>query len=350
MRTLPIQPFRFQGGILYLLDQRSLPQEHLEIACTTARQVHDAIRGMAVRGAPLIGTVAAYGLALEARHLEGQRPLLFEDLLQAAQYLKGARPTAVNLAWSIDRSMQAIQGMPPGSWSDALLVEAKRQEEFNIEWTLQISRLGDTLIADGARLMTICNTGPLATGGYGTALGAILYAHAAGKEIEVYACETRPLLQGARLTAWELRNQEVPATLISDNMAAWTMKSKGISAVFTGADRIATNGDTANKVGTYALAILAHYHGIPLYVVAPVSSFDPATSHGDQIPIEERNPEEVLTCAGYRIAPEGTCAFNPSFDVTPYDLITAFVTERGVIRPPFPETIPALLNAQVVQP
>ncbi|MCX5976320.1 MAG: S-methyl-5-thioribose-1-phosphate isomerase [Coprothermobacterota bacterium] len=350
MRALPVQPFRFQGDVLYLLDQRRLPQEQVEIACTTARQVHDAIREMAVRGAPLIGTVAAYGLYLEARRLEAQRPLIVEDLLQAAQYLKGARPTAVNLAWSIDRAMQAMAGLLPGSWSDALLAEAQRQEEFNIEWTLQISRLGSALIADDNRLMTICNTGPLATGGYGTALGAILYAHAAGKQIEVYACETRPYLQGARLTTWELHNQGVPVTLISDNMAAWTMKSKGISAVFTGADRIAINGDTANKVGTYALAILAHYHGIPLYVVAPVSSFDPSTLHGDLIPIEERNPEEVLTCAGHLIAPEGTCAFNPSFDVTPHDLISGFVTERGVIHPPFPETIPTLLNAQAVRP
>jgi methylthioribose-1-phosphate isomerase len=350
MRILPVQPFRFQGGVLYLLDQRRLPQEQVEIACASARQVHDAIREMAVRGAPLIGTVAAYGLYLEARHLEAQRSLIVEDLLQAAQYLKGARPTAINLTWSIDRAMQAIASLPERSWSDALLAEAQRQEEFNIEWTLQIARLGDTLIADGNRLMTICNTGPLATGGYGTALGAILYSHAAGKQIEVYVCETRPYLQGARLTTWELHNQGAPATLISDNMAAWTMKTKGISAVFTGADRIALNGDTANKVGTYALAILAHYHGIPLYVVAPVSSFDQATKQGDHIPIEERNPEEVLTCAGRRIAPEGTCAYNPSFDVTPNDLISAFVTERGVIHPPFHETIPALLNAQAVRP
>lgn len=342
MIELPLQPFRFRKGKLYLLDQRLLPQQKVWVGCSSALDVFYAIRQMVVRGAPVIGTVAAYGLYLEALRQKREGKLTKEKIQKAAALLLSARPTAVNLAWSVERSLKALEGS--GDWAGALLEEARRQEEENIAWTEKISRIGAEIIPDGARILTICNTGPLATGGYGTALGAIIFAWNQGKKLEIYACETRPYLQGARLTAWELKELKIPLTLITDGMAAWTMKKRGINLVLVGADRIALNGDTANKIGTLQLAVLANYFHIPFYPVAPLSSFDLNLSSGEEILIEERDPREVLFIGNTRIAPQGTKVFNPAFDVTPSKLITGIITEEGLISPPYIKNIPNILK------
>jgi methylthioribose-1-phosphate isomerase len=332
---LPPQPFQFRGESLDLLDQRALPSRQIWIPCRNAAAVHHAIRNMVVRGAPVIGTVAAYGLYLEAKRLAATSRLTGHRLLRAADLLKSARPTAVNLAWAVDRALSTLQGKNDITWVETLAAEAERQAQENVRWTLSIARWGASLIPPEAIVLTICNTGPLATGGYGTALGAVLYAHWEQKRPRVFACETRPYLQGARLTTWELQQQNVPVTLITDNAAAWTMAQKQISLVLVGADRIARNGDTANKVGTLGLAILSRHYGIPFYVVAPLSSFDSGCQTGATIRVEERDPQEVLFCGKKRMAPEGVSVFNPSFDVTPAAWITGYVTEQGFVAPPF---------------
>ena len=311
------------GDAIHYIDQRLLPHEVRVAHAKSADDIYDAIATLAVRGAPCIGIFAAYGIALLRKNLAG------DALAHAAQRVRGARPTAVNLAWAVDRVLGA---------QDAL-VEARLIHDEQRAMDLSIGESALELFPRSATVLTHCNTGPLATGGHGTALGAIIAAARAGRKIQVYVDETRPLLQGARLTSYELRNAGVDATLIVDAAAAVTMQRKGIDLVIVGADRIARNGDTANKIGTYGLAIAAAHHGIPFYVAAPRSTFDFALASGADIHIEERAAGEVETFAGVRTAVEGVASYNPAFDVTPGHLVTAFVTEYGIFRPPYPEAL-----------
>jgi methylthioribose-1-phosphate isomerase len=307
---------------LFLLDQRLLPGQEVWLECRTASEVAAAIRDMVVRGAPAIGISAAFGLAMAARN--------GEDLEAAAAELRRARPTAVNLAWAVDRMMAH-----PGD----LTAEAERILAEDIAANRAMGRFGAELLGGSATVLTHCNAGALATGGYGTALGVIRAAIESGKRVAVFADETRPYLQGARLTAWELQRDGIDVTLITDNMAGHFFQQGQFDAVIVGADRIAANGDTANKIGTYTVAVLAHAHGVPFYVAAPVSTIDPACPNGAGIPIEERSSDEVTEMHGSRIAPRGVSARHPAFDVTPARLISAIITERGVLRPPFEEAI-----------
>ncbi|WP_041658294.1 S-methyl-5-thioribose-1-phosphate isomerase [Marinithermus hydrothermalis] len=320
-----VLPFRFDEAeaTFWLLDQRKLPFEEVWVPVKTAREAAEAIRAMVVRGAPAIGVTAAYGMVLA--HLAG------EALAEADARLRESRPTAVNLFYALDRMRPAW-----GSLEQAL--ETARAIWREVEETERaISRNGAALLR--GQVLTHCNTGPLATGGYGTALGAIIEAWRQGRITHVWVDETRPYLQGARLTAWELQKAGVPATLITDNTAAYLMQQGEVDAVIVGTDRMAMNGDFANKIGTYGLAVLARHHGIPFYPALPLSSVDPALKTGADIPIEERSPEEVTTVRGVPIAPEGFPARHPAFDVTPHALITGIVTEKGVLYPPFDEAL-----------
>jgi len=308
-----------------LLDQRLLPGEETWLRLATAEQVADAIRTLAVRGAPAIGVAAAYGIAVEARR--GASP---ERLREAAALLARARPTAVNLEWAV-RRMSVRIGEPASSV--LALAHAIRDEDEAA--CRRIGALGGPLLPPAARVLTHCNAGALATAAYGTALGIVRAAHEAGRLAHVYADETRPFFQGARLTAWELQRDGIPVTILTDNMAGWLMARGEISCVVVGADRIAANGDVANKIGTYALAVLARHHALPFYVAAPWSTFDPSLPTGAGIPIEERDSDEVVRIFGRLIAPEGVAARYPAFDVTPAELVTAIVTERGVLRAPY---------------
>jgi len=281
---------------------------------------------MALRGAPLIGCAAAFGMALAAR--AGR-----EELEKAARLLKASRPTAVNLAHAVEKMLAQARACDDGNLKDHLARAAQAYYQEDLRANRAMARLGASLLKKGSRVITYCNAGALATAGLGTSLGVIRYGHALGKVTQVYACETRPYLQGSRLTLWELMQAKVPATLITDNMAAHLMKTKEIGAVIVGSDRIAANADVCNKIGTYGLAILARHHGIPFYVVAPSTSVDLLAPDGGAIPIEERAPEEVLEIFGRPIAPKGARAHHFAFDVTPHELVTAIVTEKGVIRP-----------------
>ncbi len=311
------------------LDQRTLPFETREERARTADDVVDAIRTLAVRGAPCIGVFAAYGVALVRRTLHDDAAFA-----QAAARIRVARPTAVNLAWAVDRVLA----------SDDMLAEAHAIHREQEQVDAAIATHGLELIPQGARIITHCHTGGLATGGTGTALGVIVAAQRAGKRPRVYVDETRPLLQGARLTMLELQAAGVEALLQVDGAAGAAMAHEEIDLVIVGADRVARNGDTANKIGTYALAILASHHAIPFYVAAPRSSFDPVLQAGQDIAIEQRDAREVTAFRESAAAPESTRVFNPAFDVTPRHLVTAFVTERGVLRPPFPEAIDEVLR------
>jgi methylthioribose-1-phosphate isomerase len=321
--------------VVRLLDQRLLPDEELWLDLGSAEEVGEAIRTLAVRGAPAIGVAAAYALACEARR--GAPP---QRLREIAARLTQARPTAVNLAWAVARMSTRIGEEPA-----AVLREAHAIRDEDEAACRSIGALGAALIPDRARILTHCNAGALATAGYGTALGVVRAAFEAGKDIAVLADETRPFLQGARLTAWELHRDGIPVTLLTDGMAGWLMHRGEIACVVVGADRIAANGDVANKIGTYALAVLARHHGLPFYVAAPWSTVDLATASGEAIPIEERASEEVVTLAGRRIAPAGVSARYPAFDVTPAALVSAIVTERGVARAPYPRALAALALA-----
>ncbi len=340
-----IKPVYWEDGAVKLLDQTRLPQEEVWLSLTRWEEVAEAIREMRVRGAPAIGITAAYGLALAIWHLpEGSDP--DAAFRAAAQGLSGTRPTAVNLFWAIrrmERVFQEHRSRGLTALKGALVREAERIHEEDIAANHRIGEYGTGLLPQGVRALTICNTGALATGGYGTALGVIRSAWAEKKLKLVYACETRPRLQGARLTAWELLREGIPFRLIADSAAGFLMARGEVDAVLVGADRIAVNGDTANKIGTYTLAVLAKRHGVPFYVVAPTSTVDLDLENGEKIPIEEREEGEVLSPYGCRLAPEGARAWNPAFDVTPAELITAIVTERGVIKPPYHETIPETL-------
>ena len=324
-------PIRWSDGILELLDQRRLPAEESWLRCERPEQVADAIRSLAVRGAPAIGIAAAYGLALAARR--------GDDVRAAAELLAGTRPTAVNLRWALDRTLAAAADGP-----DAVLDEAHRIAREQEEADRRMGELGAALFAPGDRALTHCNTGPLATGGRGTAAAVLRSAWERGRLAQVWVDETRPLLQGARLTAWELERDGIPYRLVADAGAGSLMARGLVSRVVVGADRIARNGDVANKVGTYALAVLAGRHAIPFYVVAPLSTIDPDTPTGAAIEIEERDPREVVELAGRPIAPPGAEAANPAFDVTPAELVTAIVTEAGVLEPPYEESIARALG------
>ncbi len=314
---------------MIILDQTRLPQREAYLRCERVEQVAEAIRSLRVRGAPLIGIAAAYGIALAARGDEGS---MRQRVASAAEMLRATRPTARNLFWAIDRMLARAEA---GATAEGLLEEARAIHEEDARTSRLIGEHGAVLITDAATVLTICNTGALATGGEGTALAVIRQAHSQGKQVRVLACETRPLLQGARLTMWELLQDEIPATLITDSMAATCMYRGMVDLVITGADRIAANGDSANKIGTYALAVLAKHHGIPFYIAAPMSTVDLSIPDGSHIPIEERDPDEVRNYGGYPVAPRGIDAFNPAFDVTPAELISGIVTENGVARAPY---------------
>ncbi|OUN01469.1 MAG: S-methyl-5-thioribose-1-phosphate isomerase [Firmicutes bacterium ZCTH02-B6] len=338
----------WRDGALHLIDQRHLPLAFETVVCRTAHEVAEAIRTMVVRGAPAIGASAAYGMVLGARELLERGSGVRAGLLEVADLLKAARPTAVNLFWAVDRMLGVLEHWP--QLSDAELVDQLEAEagaiaEEDARTCRAIGGHGAELLEPGG-VLTHCNTGALATVDYGTALGVIRAAHSAGKQVQVYACETRPFLQGARLTTWELLQEGIPVTLITDNMAAYVMARGLVKSVIVGADRITANGDVVNKIGTYGLAVLAKEHGIPFYVAAPVSTLDGSLRHGWQVPIEERNPQEVTHVLGQRIAPEGVSVINPAFDVTPNRYVTAIITEYGVVRPPFEEGLARLLQPE----
>jgi methylthioribose-1-phosphate isomerase len=330
-------------GHLRLIDQTRLPTEFVEIDCHDVPTVWEAIKLLRVRGAPAIGVAAAYGAVIGARSLGVDDPTVVRRALaEAAGYLRTSRPTAVNLFWALDRMEAAAAGAGTKSATDLLgrlLAEARSIDQEDRAMCRAIGKHGAELVAPGEGILTHCNAGGLATADYGTALAVIFSAQEAGKHVRVFADETRPLLQGARLTAWELQRRGVPVTLICDNMAAQVMKEGKIQKVVVGADRIAANGDTANKIGTYGVALLARAHGIPFYVAAPSSTFDLAIHDGSAIPIEEREPHEVTHGFGRQTAPEGVEVYNPAFDVTPAELIAGIITEKGVIRPVNQETI-----------
>jgi methylthioribose-1-phosphate isomerase len=332
-------------GRLRILDQSKLPEEQAFVTLDDYRDVVDAIREMRVRGAPAIGVTAAYGIALGASGLEAaNRHDFLAQLNQVMQAFATSRPTAVNLFQAINRMKQAAQGADISGIKKSLINEAKRIHEGEVSATKELSRLGADLLMDGCNVLTHCNAGTLATAGYGTALGVIKAAKEQGKKVSVFATETRPLLQGARLTTWELMEDGIPVTLITDSMAGYFMKRGEIDCVVVGADRIAANGYTANKIGTYSLAVLASAHGIPFYVAAPTSTIDMGLTSGYQIPIEERSPEEVTHIRGTPIAPKGARAANPAFDVTPGAYITAIVTEKGIVRVPYTEGLRAMVS------
>lgn len=326
-------------GVLTLLDQTKLPGEVTHITTDDYRVVAKAIKELQVRGAPAIGAAAAFGLVLAAKEIA---PSAGEDfpgkLAEAAGFLKAQRPTAVNLFWAIDRMLSVaarFHSAPPDVIYAALEAEAVSIAAEDAAVNRRMGAHGAALIKDGATILTHCNAGQLATVDFGTALGVIRAAWQQGKKLHVYADETRPLLQGARLTTWELMQDNIPVTLITDNMAGYVMKEGLIDCVIVGADRIAANGDTANKIGTYSVAVLAKEHNIPFYVAAPLSTFDFALASGEQIPIEERSADEVTHITGRRIAPAGVRVFNPAFDVTPHKYIAALITEKGIVYPPY---------------
>jgi methylthioribose-1-phosphate isomerase len=333
-------------GAIRLIDQTRLPLEEVYVVCASADEVARAIRTMQVRGAPAIGIAAAMGLAMAARTIHAPTfAAFYAGLEEIGASLVRTRPTAVNLAWAVRRLLRVAQGLrklPPAEIPARLTAEATAMREEDIRINRAIGKYGQELVPNPARILTHCNAGGLATAGYGTAVGVIRAAAEAGKHIKVWVDETRPLLQGARLTAWELARAGIPATLITDNMAGHFMGRGEVDFVVVGADRIARNGDTANKIGTYGVAVLARAHGIPFYVAAPISTLDLSLNTGAEIPIEERAPEEVTEIGGRRLAPSGIRAANPAFDVTPASYIDGIVTERGVARSPYEESLPRL--------
>ena len=326
-----VEPIRWRGNALELLDQRRLPREVVYVTCHDAHETALAIRDMIVRGAPAIGVSAAFGIALAAQR--------GDDVQAAAAELRKARPTAVNLMWAVDRMLRAKD----------YTKEAEAMFAEDVEANKRIGRYGAELLGATATVLTHCNAGALATAGYGTALGVIRAAVEQGKKVAVFADETRPYLQGARLTAWELQQEGIDVTLITDNMAGYFFQQGTFDAVVVGADRIAANGDAANKIGTYTVAVLANAHGVPFYIAAPVSTIDPNTPDGSAIPIEERSAAEVTEIGGTRIAPEGIGVRHPAFDVTPARLITAIITDAGVLRPPFTESIRRAVSGELVE-
>src|SRR5271157_2109249 len=333
-----------EAGVV-MIDQTRLPLEEKYVTCRTYEEVAEAIRGMVIRGAPAIGVAAAMGVALGVLHgSEGQLDREMENICDA---LAGTRPTAVNLFWAIERMKRvyaSVRGQPIGEIRRRLVEEALAMREEDIAINRAIGRNGAVLVPDHKTVLTHCNAGALATAGYGTALGVVRAAIESGKQVDVFADETRPFLQGARLTVWELQHDGIPVTLITDNMAGHFLKSGRIGCVVVGADRIAANGDVANKVGTYPVAVLAKENGVPFFVAAPISTLDLSLASGDAIPIEQRAAEEVTHVFGRRMAPEGTAAQNPAFDVTPARYVTGIITERGVARAPYEESLRKLVG------
>ncbi len=343
---------RWHEGAVVLLDQRALPERESELACRSVEELARAIEQMVVRGAPAIGCAAALGIALAAQQ-SSARDLraLARELSHARERLLRTRPTAVNLSWALAR-MQACEqraaresGASVASLSSALLVEAQEIVAEDERICRALGSNGAALVPDSARVLTHCNAGALATAGYGTALGVVRAAVAQGKRVSVLADETRPFLQGARLTAWELQRDGIPVTVIADAMAAHLMRAGDIDLVIVGADRVAANGDIANKIGTYGVALAARAHGLPFYVAAPLSTLDLATPSGAAIPIEERGREEMAQIAGRRIVPDGVPVRHPAFDITPAELVSAIITEAGVARAPYAESLSALLHS-----
>ena len=336
--TGKVETLRWHNGALEMIDQRVLPMRVEYRRYDNAEGVAEAIRSMVVRGAPAIGCAAAYGVALAALRLVSRERVDFAKGLEAAfQILGASRPTAVNLSWALARQRRlsvALAAQEPRAIANALLAEAHAIRDEDIATNRAMGAHGAPLIPDGARVLTHCNAGALATAGHGTALGVIRSAAETGKQVSVLADETRPFLQGARLTCWELMQDRIPVTLIADGASALLMSRGEVDLVIVGADRVAANGDTANKVGTYPLAALAQRHGIPFYVACPLSTIDLSLDHGGLIPIEERGPEEITGFGDTRWAPEGVRVRNPAFDVTPAQLVTALITERGVVRRP----------------
>ncbi len=331
------------------LDQTKLPTEEVYVTCTTHQQVADVIRNMVVRGAPAIGVAAAMGIALGVKNSKAENGAdLKKDFDQVCETIRQTRPTAVNLFWAIRRMQEKFETLrirPIERIQEELIEEAQRMHAEDIAANQAMGRHGATLMPASGGVLTHCNAGALATAGYGTALGVIRAAVEAGKKIHVYADETRPFLQGSRLTAWELLKDGIPTTVISDNMAGVMMQQGKIGAIVVGADRIAANGDVANKIGTYTVAVLAKEHGIPFYVAAPISTIDLATPDGSKIPIEQRNPKEVTHIAGKQMVPDGVEVENPAFDVTPAKFVAAIITERGIARAPYTESLRRMSEA-----
>ncbi len=348
MRTITWDDSRAE---VQLIDQRILPGRFEIVRCANVAAVAEAIRDMVVRGAPAIGVTAAFGMALAGKHSNAKTIAAFRaDLEAAAKVLLASRPTAVNLAWAVER-MLAEARKPADSLEtlrQALIAAAQRMADEDVEINRRLASHGAALIEDGDIILHHCNTGALATVDWGTALGVIRMAHEQGKRPHVLVDETRPRLQGARLTAWELQQYGIPYDIISDNAAGYFLRSGQVQKVFFGADRVAANGDVVNKIGSYMLALAAHSNGVPVYSVFPISTVDLSLAHGDLIPIEERDPREVLDIqiAGQSVAPEGASARNPAFDVTPHTLLTALIVEKGVVYPPFEKNLPGVIQQE----
>ncbi len=349
-KTKMIQTLEWTEGGVRFIDQTKLPGEETYLTCATYLQVADAIRTMVVRGAPAIGVAAAMGIALGVKHSKaGSAGELKRELDEICDVIGKTRPTAVNLFWAIQRMQEKFERIrirPMAQIKRKLIEEAQRMHAEDIAANQAMGRHGATLMPSSGGVLTHCNAGALATAGYGTALGVIRAAVEAGKKIHVYADETRPFLQGSRLTAWELMKDGIPTTVISDNMAGAMMKQGKIGAIVVGADRIAANGDVANKIGTYTVAILAKEHGLPFYVAAPLSTIDFACAEGSGIPIEQRNAREITHFAGRQMVPEGVSVENPAFDVTPAEYVSAIITERGVARAPYGDSLLKLSNLE----
>lgn len=338
-----IKTIEFKNDVLHLIDQRKLPTEYEIFQCKDFRDVDFAIQDMVVRGAPAIGATAAYGVVLAAKEfLNLDKDKFFIVMDKALEQLNNSRPTAVNLMWAIKKMTDLIEDnkdLEIEAIYNKIKEEADKIFYDDIATNKAMAKHGNEIIKQGASILTHCNTGALATVAYGTALGVVREAHYTGKDIFVYADETRPRLQGGKLTAWELVQEKIPAKLIADNVAATLIRDGKIDVVLTGADRVATNGDSANKIGTFMLSVVAKAYNIPFYIVAPTTTIDFEMENGDKIEIEERSPEEVTHINGVRIAPEGIDVYNPAFDVTPWENITGIITEKGIISPPYKENI-----------
>jgi len=341
LKAIYTSPIDWLGDRVRILDQRKLPDEEVYLELGDYRDVASAITELKIRGAPAIGVAGGYGIALGALKIESEQKDDFLKKLDVVMAtIAATRPTARNLFWAIQRMQKMVEsGNDINEIKSALVDEAVKIHAEAVEATRKLSQFGTELIRDGDTVLVHCNAGPLATAGYGTALGIILFAIEQGKKVNVLATETRPVLQGARITTWELKKAGIPVTLITDSMAGYFMQRGEVNCVIVGADRIAANGDTANKIGTYTLAVLAKENNVPFYVAAPTSTIDPSLASGDEIPIEQRKPEEITHIKGVRIAPEGIAVQNPAFDVTPHQYITAIITEKGIMKEPFGEGI-----------
>jgi len=343
-----MKTIEWKDGKLFLIDQRKLPLKYELISCSTYREVAEAIKKMKIRGAPAIGVAAAFGMALAANSSKVSTYKEFMgDMKKAKNWLSLTRPTAVNLFWALRRIMNLIvikKDVELFKLKDIILHEAKNIAREDIEINKAMGGHGSSLIKDGDNILTHCNAGALATVSYGTALGVIRTAFKEGKKLQVYVDETRPVLQGARLTAWELTQEKIPFTLITDNMAGFLMYQKKVNLIIVGADHIARNGDVVNKIGTYSLSVLARENKVPFYVAAPISTIDVSLKSGKEILIEERDPQEVTHIFGKQIAPTGVKVFNPAFDLTPNDYVEAIITEKGIIKKPFEKNIKLVVN------